>query len=241
MDKLADLKKIAPYVLGGAAVLAVVLVGSKFLIEASDAQSDIELNLIQPSKLTATLSGKTQKAPEVKSAVQTKAPSKIDKTKFFATIQSSMQEVQMPTASESLQREKLSELNAYGIEGSKLILNELRKGSWTDAEVVQDLSLIDYLKYKVKWDEESRKLVAEAISEPRPDALNSRDQAVWVSSRVELMEALAAADIDSSYAIARKTKDTFYKNQLRYGILMSLIEKGVDRPEAIKTVDRNVL
>jgi hypothetical protein len=164
--------------------------------------------------------------------------SKLEKAEFFAKVQSTMQEIKSMTITIEDKRKKLSDLNTIGIAGVKAIINELSKVNWSDSEVQLDLALVDYLKYRIKWDEKTRSLVSTVIQEARPKTNSPRDQAVWVANRVELLEALAAVDLDKATQIVKVNQDKFYRDQLEYGVLANLLDQGLSQSEAKQVLKR---
>ena len=157
---------------------------------------------------------------------------------FFTKIQSTFAEIKQPNASEDQMKIKLSAINAMGIDGVKLILDQLSKNNWSDAEIQRDLTLIDYLKYRMKWDTITTNLVIDSVSEKRPTHISIRNQAIWVSTRVELIEAIAKKDIDLAAKIVKSSSDPFYRTQLEYGIYLSLIDQGLNPNKAKQELAR---
>lgn len=62
---------------------------------------------------------------------------------FFTQIQTTFIEIIQPSTTDTVRVEKLSAINAFGLSGVKVIIDELNKKNWTESEVQQNLALVD--------------------------------------------------------------------------------------------------
>lgn len=83
-------------------------------------------------------------------------------------------------------------------------------------------------------------LVEEFLKTKRPLEISEKNQAIWVGNQVELMEGFAKVDLNRAIQLLKDVKDVFYKNQLQYGIFVSLLDKGLSHEEAKDLIGKNL-
>ncbi len=120
---------------------------------------------------------------------------------------------------------KLMALNQRGQIGVDAILGRLGGPPATDAEIVNRLHLVTYLKYRCKFDPETRAKLANFLQTPYESA-DIKETGVIVAERAEMLGALAGHDWAKAEAVIRAEKKTELKDLMAYEAYYNLKDKS---------------
>lgn len=120
---------------------------------------------------------------------------------------------------------RLMALNLNGQFGVDAVLDRLGNSPASDAEVVNRLHLLSYLKYRCKFDPETRTKIAHFLGTPVKSA-NLKDTGVIVADRAEMLGALARYDWAKAETVIRAEENTDLRGLMAYEAYYNLKDKS---------------
>jgi len=116
--------------------------------------------------------------------------------------------------------------------GVRSILNRLNATPTSDGEVKERLALVDYLRYRLRWDENLSQKIEQVILKPIDESASPRYQAPLYAEKSELLGALAQKNWDSAAQTLTRIQNQRLKKIALVEAYLSLLDSGLSREEA---------
>lgn len=139
---------------------------------------------------------------------------------------------------EKNRRMEVASFNALGRKGMVSILRRLDKIERNDREAVENISLVDYTNYRLRWDIPLRQEVAELIARDIPESTELRSRASIIAERAELVRGLGNSDKDLAVNAVKMIDDRRLRAYAMESLLESFMDDGLDYAAAIEQMKR---
>lgn len=223
--------------LGAALVVVLVFLGNRYV------SSRAQQALVQRMKSTPIAqNAKAVKTPRLVQGgdampSQNVEPLDAEDTKeFFAELET----VFLTKATASLNgdalRTHLGRLNERGERGVRSILNQLAKVPKSDKEVQTRLALVDYLRYRMRWDPKLPKAAFDLAVTPIAADTPRRYKAVLMADKAELVNGLSRVNWALAADAIAAESDPTLKDLFAYEAFHGLLSAGQSREEALRAV-----
>lgn len=131
---------------------------------------------------------------------------------------------QLPTVIDPRQlRPQLLAINAQGIEAVQTMFAGLRS---VKTPVTTRLAIVDYLRYRLRWDDDLSDLVLEYVTQEETETNNQQFQALTMADKAELLGAVAKRDRLLARQVAETIDRPLFRNIISYEIYYALLETG---------------
>ena len=134
----------------------------------------------------------------------------------------------------------LSDLNARYAKGVNSILRKLAVTATTTKELDRNIHFVDYLSYRLKFDEELRKIVPQMIKRDEQAFNDERDEAIVIAENGEILEKLAGISPSESLNILKGRPDSISRTIYIKYVLSGLKTSGMSTKEALNAI-RNII
>lgn len=158
---------------------------------------------------------------------------------FFQEITTVFLELQPAVVDSEQLMPHVIKLNERYRRGVRSILNKLATPAHDDKQVRDRLGMIDYLTYRLKWDERARQDVSELVSAAIPSDASLRYKAAAYGEKLELFAGL----VNNSWSVALETlsqiKDPYLAQkaaQLAYAVRLESGAASASTEDEIKLV-----
>lgn len=158
-----------------------------------------------------------------------------EEKKFFVEIEF-LYSVGKGLVDQEIRGTMLSNLNSRYSRGVNSILKTLSTSAKSTKELDLNIKLVDYLCYRLKFDEKLRDVVPDIIDRDRWKFDDERDEAIVIAENAEILERLAAIHIEQSLSVLASRQDSISQRIYAKYIFRGLKKTGVSDSEAILTI-----
>ncbi len=216
-----------------------LLLVATVVIHFSGRKSVINPEVNKPLKASTTTvpqeAGSLSKTPTAPHGKSERLSQK-EEVKFVGELENMFRDQAVHAADPESLRPVLSALNARGRAGVVSIVARLGSTPTSDQEVHLRLSLVDYLKYRVRWDKQVQDDIAKIVSDPIPQNAPPKWVAAIIADRAELLNGLAHVNWEKAADLLRSLPASKLKEVASFEVWMSLVEQGMPREAALKQV-----
>ncbi|NRA67684.1 MAG: hypothetical protein HRU19_24595 [Pseudobacteriovorax sp.] len=139
-------------------------------------------------------------------------------------------------ADKSTAKENLIALNERYRAGVRSLTNTLKTPPTNDQEVIDRLSYISYLSYRMRFDESIKTHIQEIVLNEVPDTVSNRYKAAMIGDKIELVDALAKHDYPSSLKLLGSIQSPSMKMKYATGIFVTRMMMDGDRELIIQEI-----
>lgn len=139
-------------------------------------------------------------------------------------------------------RRHLAKLNEQGKSAIDFISKELSHPASQDSEVKQRLYLIDYLNYRLRWDQAAMEQARQIVEEPIPANTPIRYRATTIVEKSEIIEGIARVNWKLAAELIIATNSDQIKRLASSASYYALVDGGKTKEEAkrmVKTINPN--
>jgi hypothetical protein len=157
---------------------------------------------------------------------------------FFSELEQFYTKIAISTVNPDVLRPRLQGLNARGHAGVISIIKTLEKPAQKDKEVGVRLALVDYLKYRSRWDPTTQDRIVSLVTSKLDLNTNDRYLAIDIADRAELIGGLASTNWEKASAALVGIKDETLRKYATAEAFVSLQESGISRVKAIEQMKK---
>ncbi len=157
---------------------------------------------------------------------------------FVAELTSVFTDLIIHTIDRDAIRIALSNLNRRGRAGVDLIKKELSRAPTNETEIRQRLGMVDYLKYRIRWDEQVQEDISSIIRSPLQPETSKKYLAAAIMDRAELLNGLAHANQDLAVKLFKEIHNPLLRKMASHELFYSFIEKGLPREIALQEIQK---
>ena len=192
-----------------------------------------------PSSLSLPMTVSTPRTAGTPTGVKSSSSNELSpsqKRAFFAEIEQVFGTLAVGGAPSEVINKHLSQLNARGPAGLRAVVETLAKPATNDSQVKPRLFLLDYLAYRLRWDE-SAKAAAVAIAGTKiPEGTPTRYRATTIAEQSEIIEALIRLDWATGTRIIQKSSVPQLRRLGSHAAYEHLLNIGLSKAEAFAKV-----
>ena len=159
-----------------------------------------------------------------------------ERQQFYSEIATVFGSMTISGASAEQLNAALSRLNERGQLGLKEVVRSLSKPARTDPEVRERLFLVDYLNYRLRWDEEAKAAAIQLASCSIPNSTPLRYRATTIAEQAEIIEGIARVDWNTAADLIGQSKNRQIRRLASSAAYYHFIETGLDEGEALTRV-----
>jgi hypothetical protein len=150
-----------------------------------------------------------------------------EETRFFAEVSHVFLDEVPAVVDVSTIMPDVIKINERYRRGVRSILDDLASAPAVDEEVKPRIARVDYLKYRIRWDERARGDVAALVGSDLTADVPVHYKAVVYTERLELIEELAAHDWSLALQTLSKIKDPFLAQKAAQTCYAKRVNEGV--------------
>ncbi len=132
--------------------------------------------------------------------------------------------------------DEIIKLNERYYRGRRSVLNQLSKAPQNDKQVSQRLAFVDYLSYRMRWDEFARREVASIIAQPIKKETPKRYQAAYLADKRELMRGLAQHDWELALRTLGKMEKSYNRSLASVAAYFTRLQSGVSEEQVMADI-----
>jgi hypothetical protein len=162
--------------------------------------------------------------------------SSTDRKVFFDEIETVFGTLVLGGLSPAALQERLAKLNALGAAGLSAVVSELEAPAREDSQVRRRLFLVDYLAYRMRWDERAKDEALRLASATIPSTIPARYRATTLAEQSELIEAFVRTDWDAGTTLIREARSPQLKRLGALAAYEHLLNTGLSQADAAAKV-----
>ncbi len=130
----------------------------------------------------------------------------------------------------------LAQLNSRGAAGLRAVVTSLALPATEDSKVKRRIFLVDYLSYRMRWDDAAKKAAVQLVNSPIPANTPLRYRATTIAEHSELIEALIRIDWDMAVALIQKSQISQIRRLGIFAAYEHLLNTGLSKMDAVAKV-----
>lgn len=166
-----------------------------------------------------------------------------DEITFYEKIKNIFDRSESAFISPELSRQYLQEINEQAKIGLNNIFKTLNSTPVSNSDVIDRLYLVDYLRYRMKFDQDTVKLVEKFILTELDQSISTHFKAAIIADKAELIGHLATLKPDKSIKVYQLLDDSVVKNSIRNELIIGLKLSNINESQInyylseIQTID----
>lgn len=189
-------------------------------------QADSKIQDSQDSRQTrSTISGKVLSADQNKLTPE-------ELQAFIVELENTFSFLAVAGVNEEQINKNLSLLNERKEAGARALIQILSVAPSHETKVRERISMVDYLVYRARWDENTREEILNLATSPIPDSVSPKLKGVLVVERAEILGRLAALDWESTQMALKGLEHPILRRLAASEAVFALAEQGMTMDEA---------
>lgn len=155
---------------------------------------------------------------------------------YFAEMQKVFLELAPSAVDPVVYQDQLIKLNERYRSGVRSSLETLEKSVETREDALRNLAILDYFRYRMRWDERLKADVLHLLGKELPEQRLVKSKAALIADRLELVEILAEEDWDLALQALGKINDPWLGQQASMRAFATRKRHGGDGPRTIEEI-----
>lgn len=130
----------------------------------------------------------------------------------------------------------LAQLNSRGAAGLRAVVATLASPATEDSQVKRRMFLVDYLSYRMRWDDAAKNAAVQLVNSPIPVNTPLRYRATTIAEQSELIEVLIRIDWDMAVALIQKSQVSQIRRLGIFAAYEHLLNTGLSKVDAVAKV-----